>query len=127
MNGQDTNILNNLVKQVHEDNLEAGWWKDPKTGEDLTDNVYVQCTKLALIHSELSEALEGLRKGKMDDHLQHRKAVEVELADTVIRILDLAGALKLDLGGAIAQKQAYNKQRQDHKMANRAKEGGKAF
>ena len=82
---------------------------------------------MALIHSEISEALEGGRKGKMDDHLPHRYAVEVELADALIRIFDTAGAMKLDLAGAVIEKLAYNQQRADHKPENRFAEGGKAF
>ena len=66
--------------------------------------------KLALIHSEVSEGLEGYRKNLNDDHLPHRKMLEVELADAVIRIFDLAGALKFDLGAAIQEKLAYNSQ-----------------
>ncbi len=83
--------------------------------------------KLCLSHSEVSEAMEGYRKGLQDDHLPHRSMLEVELAYAVIRIADLAGALGLDLGGAIAEKLRYNQQRADHKPENRAKEGGKAF
>ena len=83
--------------------------------------------KLALIHSEISEALEGHRKDLMDDKLPHRKMIEVELADAVIRIADLAGALGLYLEGAMIEKMAYNAQRADHKPENRGKEGGKAY
>ena len=82
-------------------------------------------TKLALIHSEVSEALEGVRKGKMDDHLPDLPAIEVELADAAIRIFDLAGALYLDLGSAIVRKLAYNAQRKDHTREARAAAGGK--
>jgi NTP pyrophosphatase (non-canonical NTP hydrolase) len=53
--------------------------------------------------------------------------IEVELADAVIRIADLAGALELDLGSAIAEKMAYNAQRADHKPEARAAAGGKSF
>ena len=99
----------------------AGWW-DGTSADAINGAV-----KIALIHSEVSEALEGLRKGKNDDHLPHRKAVEVELADAVIRIMDLAGAMKLDLAGAIVEKLAYNQNRADHKMENRNADGGKKF
>jgi NTP pyrophosphatase (non-canonical NTP hydrolase) len=51
--------------------------------------------------------------------------LEVELADTVIRIADLCGGLKLDLAGAILEKLEYNAKREDHKIENRKKEGGK--
>jgi NTP pyrophosphatase (non-canonical NTP hydrolase) len=83
--------------------------------------------KIALIHSEVSEAFEGYRRDLMDDHLPSRKSIEVELADAVIRIFDLAGALKLDLGGAYVDKRAYNKTRLDHKRESRVAPNGKRF
>lgn len=52
---------------------------------------------------------------------------EVELADAVIRIADLAGGLGLDLGGAIAEKLAFNAVRPDHKPEARAVAGGKSY
>lgn len=116
----------------------AGWWRHDKSdltrvirepsspSERLLGGALV-AQKLCLIHSEVSEAMEGARKGLMDDHLPHRTMLEVELADAVIRIADLAGALGLDLGGAIAEKMAYNAQRPDHKPEARAAEGGKAY
>lgn len=115
-----TYMLNDLAILCHNDSREAGWWD----GQSIHD-IHVIATKLALIHSEVSEALEGARKGIMDDHLPHRKMIEVELADAVIRIADLAGALQLDLGGAVAEKLAYNRERQDHKRENRQAVGGK--
>jgi NTP pyrophosphatase (non-canonical NTP hydrolase) len=105
---------------------ESGWWTDPKTGESLKGKRNVP-EMLCLIHSEISEAMEGHRKNLNDDKLPHRKMIEVELADAMIRILDLAGGLGLDLGGALAEKLAYNTQRADHKLENRAKEDGKAY
>ena len=79
------------------------------------------------MHSELSEAMEAVRKSKMDDHLPHRLGVEVELADAVIRIMDYAGARGLDIGGAMAEKLAYNATRADHTAAARIADGGKRF
>ncbi len=105
----------------------AGWWKDLRTGEQLISRPHIVGEKLALIHSEVSEAMEGHRKSKMDDKLPHRPMVEVELADAVIRIMDLSGALNLDIGGAIAEKMAFNKIRPDHKPEARLAEGGKAY
>lgn len=102
------------------------WWKNPN-GSDVRDNPLAFSNKLCLIHSEISEALEGDRKNKMDDHLPHRPAREVELADALIRICDLAGAYKLDLGGAVAEKMLYNAQRADHKPENRAAVDGKKY
>jgi hypothetical protein len=49
------------------------------------------------------------------------------LADALIRIFDIAGGFNLDLSGALIEKMEYNKQREDHKLSNRAKAGGKKF
>lgn len=114
--------INALSQIVHRSCVEAGWYTDITTGERLNRNIGEM---MALIHSEVSEALEGHRKDLMDDHLPHRKSIEVELADAVIRIADLSGYLELDLGGAIAEKFAYNQRREDHKLENRMKPGGK--
>lgn len=102
----------------------ASWWKDPATGEPLNRNVG---ELLMLCVSELAEALEAHRKGLQDDKLPHRRGIEVELADCVIRIADMAGGLGLDVGGAIAEKLKYNAAREDHKPENRVKAGGKKY
>lgn len=123
--------INELVAHIHLANVKAGWWTDLNTGEDLRHTTPGPKRNvpemIALQHSELSEALEGYRKGLMDDKLPHRPMVEVEFADTIIRICDCAGGLGLDLGGAIREKLAYNAQRADHKPENRRKEGGKTI
>lgn len=78
---------------------------------DIFMEVWIRNRKLAriaLIHSELSEMVEGIRKDAMDDKLPHRKQEEVELADTLIRMEDYAGTYGLDLGGAREEKEAYN-------------------
>lgn len=124
-----------LQKEIHEGNVLAGWWTDLESGTDLAEEARkgtrlgkaIVAEKLALIHSEVSEALEGARKNLMDDKLPHRKMIEVELADVFIRGLDTAGALGLDIEGAIAEKRAFNAVRPDHKIENRTQEGGKAY
>ena len=116
--------VNLCVSTCHNAAVKGGWWHDVKTGEPLERN---PGELIALIHSELSETLEGVRKNKQDDHLPHRKSEEVELADTLIRIFDYAGGRGLDLGGALVEKLQYNAQRADHKPENRAKNGGKSF
>jgi len=114
--------LTELSNEIYTNNVAAGWYSDPQTGERINRNVGEM---LALIHSEVSEALEGYRKDLMDDHLPHRKMIEVELADAVIRICDLAGYLGIDLSSAVGEKREYNANRADHKLENRIKEGGK--
>ena len=110
----------------------AQWWIDMDTGEDVREwpkkqlNLWIM-SKLALIHSEVSEAVEGLRKGLQDDKLEHRSMFETELADVCIRAFDLAGGLGIDLGDIMAEKMQYNSQREDHKVENRKKAGGKAI
>lgn len=104
----------------------AGWWggigrPDPR------ENPMCFSQKLMLCVTELAEACEGDRKNLMDDHLPHRKMREVELADAVIRIFDMAGAFGLDLGAAIDEKMRYNAQRLDHKPEAREAEGGKTY
>lgn len=125
-------ILTLVQRQCHNASITAGWWKkDQALLDAVTPELkrYAKATivlaKLDLQHSELSEATEGYRKGLMDDHLPERKMIEVELADAMIRIFDLAGWLNLDIAGAMMDKLAYNQQREDHKEENRDKPGGK--
>lgn len=124
----------NLTFFCHGQAKANGWWTDMTTGQDMTSKGYpkIQPIKnvgelIALAHSELSEALESHRKLQMDDKLTDRNGLEVELADCVIRIFDIAGGLGLDVAGAIAEKLQFNANRSDHKIANRRDVGGKRF
>lgn len=114
--------LNTLARDCRADADQ--WYCDLQTGESIKRN---KGEMFMLMVSELSEAFEGERKTLMDDHLPHRRAVEVELADALIRIFDYAGEHKLDLDGAVAEKRAYNKTRKDHTREARLAAGGKAF
>lgn len=118
----DGRVLNNLSRVCHA--LNSTWWHDPATGQPIERN---KGELIALMHSELSEAMEGERKGLQDDHLPHRPMAEVELADVLIRIFDYAGAFGYDLGGAFVEKIAYNARRADHKPEARLQEGGKKW
>ena len=115
-----------LTQACHGAALASGWWLD-KNGTSIKANPMNFAQKLMLTVSELAEAMEGDRKSLMDDKLPHRPMREVELADAVIRIFDLAGGYGLDLPGAIIEKLAFNAQRPDHKLSNRALAGGKAY
>jgi len=77
---------------------EKGFWESNNAGE-----------KIALMHSELSEALETLRKGNPESmKIPGFSHLEEELADCVIRIMDFAGYHGLDLAEAIIAKFEHN-------------------
>jgi hypothetical protein len=74
--------IDKLAKEIYEQNVKVGWWDNPE-----------RCIleTMQLVSTEIAEATEGERKNLMDDHLPHRIMAEVELADTLIRVLDLGG------------------------------------
>ncbi len=117
-----TEVLNELSKICR---AEADkWYHSPLTGELLFLN---HGERFALMHSEISEAMEAHRKGLMSDHLFKRTGVEEELADALIRIFDYCGDNDIDIGGALVEKMQYNRQREDHTNAARLASGGKKF
>jgi hypothetical protein len=75
-------MFNELATKIFEQNKAVGWWDD-------MDRCFYQT--LQLVSTEIAEATEGERKNLMDDKLPHRRMGEVELADVVIRLLDMAG------------------------------------
>lgn len=110
-----------LAINIH--HLNKKWWTFDDEGKPTRN----KGEAIALMHSELSEALEGARKDKQDDHIPHLKNEVVELADCIIRILDYCAGFELPIEQALFEKLKYNASREDHKIENRMKEGGKKF
>lgn len=89
--------LRMLAEQIHASNQVQGFWESENVGE-----------KIALMHSELSEALEADRKDLPSDHIAPFSGVEEELADCMIRILDFAAHFDLRVPEALVAKLHFN-------------------
>lgn len=91
---QHPHVINTYCQRAYLTALSKGWHdEDRETG-----------TWLALIHSEVSEALEADRKGNNENFTE-------ELADICIRVFDFCGLRDIDLGAAIEQKMKKNQTR----------------
>lgn len=100
-----------MAAEVHQTTCENGWWDEERDDGRL----------IALMHSELSEALEALRNGNpTDEHCPAFSNLEIELADLIIRVMDFGCARDLRLAAAVVAKDAFNKTRGHH-------HGGKKF
>lgn len=111
-----------ISKRIHENAKGHGFWeleeKLIKAAHDCgSEELAMFATqaiialKLSLIHSEISEGLEGIRKKLMDDKLPSKEMLDVELGDASIRIMDLAHWLRYDLGETVIAKHTFNKGR----------------
>lgn len=124
--------IDRISEHFKDINDEFGWCVDPSTGEAYTREALIgdvgrMNTSLLLIVSEVLEGFDGYRKNLMDDKLPQYDNLTVELADTVIRSLELMARLTDSPGQVIQDKINFNLNRDDHKKENRDKKNGKKF
>lgn len=105
--------IKQLIKEVHDNAVAHGWWDGERPFAEL----------LCLVHSEVSEALEEFRnnKGITESYTSEKgkpEGIPSELADIVIRVMDICGFYGIDLEAEILKKHEYNKTR-EYKHGNK--------
>jgi len=102
LNNNFINEFKKLSKEAHQIAIEKDWYNQERSELEL----------ICLIHSELSEGVEGLRKNKKSNKIKGFLNIEEELADTIIRIMDYSEFKNYRVGEAVIEKIKYNKNRE---------------
>lgn len=101
---------------------EHGFWDEFRQTQDSLEHregrvladkhlLDTKLSKIALMHSELGEMTEGVRKPREDEHCPEFTSEEVEAADTFIRLMDYVGKFNLRFAEAVIEKMRYNSTR----------------
>jgi NTP pyrophosphatase (non-canonical NTP hydrolase) len=101
----DTMFIHNIslmTSSVHKNAVEKGWYENSRSDVE----------SIALMITELSEAIEAIRNGNLKDkHCPEFDNLTIELADCIIRIFDFCGHKEIDIGSAILAKHEANRKR----------------
>ena len=106
-------MLNYLAEEIYQNNKEKGFWDNERNVGEM----------LMLVTSELGEAMEAHRKGRFANLEAYEEfsenfedaikdTFEDEIADSVIRLLDMCGGLGIDIDAHVRLKLEYNKTRE---------------
>lgn len=113
MNTRTINAINRFAKEVHENAIAHGWWDENRSFGEL----------IAMCHAELSEALEEYRNGESPNAvytygsegntsgIPKLRGIPVELADVILRVLDMCAHYNINIGEMLNQKHEFNKTR----------------